>query len=65
MEIRNGKYLDEQDQPTKEFFNIVDELEAKMKHLSEVSYLPDTVDIDKINDFVARVNEKVCSGGFL
>ena len=65
MEIRNGKYLDEQDQPTKEFFNIVDELEAKMKHLSEVSYLPDTVDMNKINDFVARVNERVCSGGFL
>lgn len=65
MEIRNGKYLDEQDQPTKEFFNIVDELEVKMKHLSEVSYLPDTVDMDKINDFVARVNERVCSGGFL
>ena len=65
MEIRNGRYLDGQDQPTKEFFNIVDELEAKMKHLSEVSYLPDTVDVDKINDFVARVNERVCSGGFL
>jgi hypothetical protein len=59
MSIRAGKYLDGQDQPTKEFFEIVDEYEAKLDRLKETTTLPDKPDFKKINEFVASVNERI------
>jgi hypothetical protein len=59
MSIRDGKYLDGQDQPTKEFFEIVDEYEAKLDRLKETTTLPDKPDFKKINEFVASVNERI------
>lgn len=60
MSIRAGKYLDEQRQPTSEFYKIVDELEKKLELLSAKTDLPEKVDMRKINDFVMSVNEKIC-----
>ena len=40
MDIRNGKYTDENNQMTDEFFKIVDELEQKMNDAAEKSSLP-------------------------
>ena len=60
MSIRAGKYLDEQRQPTPEFYKIVDELEKKLELLSAKTDLPEKVDMKKINDFVMSVNEKIC-----
>lgn len=60
MSIRAGKYLDEQRQPTPEFYKIVDELEKKLELLSAKTDLPEKVDMRKINDFVMSVNEKIC-----
>jgi predicted nucleotidyltransferase len=59
MDIRNGKYLDENRQPTQEFYKIVDDMEKKLDYLKEHTGLPDTVDREKIDDFVASVNERV------
>jgi hypothetical protein len=61
ISIRNGYYLDENNQPTKEFYKIVDELEDKLNILSKRTELPDVVDMKKVNDFVAEVNEKICN----
>lgn len=61
MSIRNGAYLDENNQPIKEFYKIIDEFENKLNYLSQHTDLPDKVDLDKINDFVAKVNETICS----
>lgn len=63
MDIRNGKYLDENRQPTKEFYDIVDEYENRLDKLNKTTDLPDTVDMNKVMDFVAKVNEMVISGG--
>lgn len=60
MSIRAGEYLDEQRQPTPEFYKIVDELEKKLELLSVKTDLPEKVDMRKINDFVMSVNEKIC-----
>ena len=60
MSIRAGKYLDEQRQPTPEFYKIVDELEKKLELLSVKTDLPEKVDMRKNNDFVMSVNEKIC-----
>ena len=62
MEIRNGKYLDENRQPIPEFFDIVDELKAKLDIAKQTTDLPDNPDYKKINEFVASVNERIVRG---
>lgn len=59
MSIRNGKYLDDNRQPTPEFFDIVDDLEAKFDKAKQITDLPDSPDYKKINKFVMSVNERV------
>ena len=43
MSIRNGCYLDDNRQPTKEFYDIVDEYERKLDYLKTHTDLPDDV----------------------
>lgn len=62
MDIRAGKYLDDNRQPTSEFFDIVDELEAKLDAAKETTNLPDNPDYNKINKFVMSVNERIVKG---
>lgn len=59
MDIRNGKYLDDNRQPTKEFYEIVDEYENKMNHLKEHCDLPDNPDYKRINKFLVEVNGNI------
>ena len=56
MDIRNGKYLTEDNQPTKEFYDIVDEMENKLNYLKDHSPLPDNPDYERINDFLYKSN---------
>ena len=64
MDIRNGKYLDDNQQPTKEFYEIVDELEAKLDKLKDTTDLPDTPDMNKVIDLVEEVNGGVVYENF-
>ena len=59
MDIRNGKYLDDDKQPTKEFYEIVDEMENKLEYLKEHSPLPDNPDYKRINKFLYNANLQV------
>ena len=59
MDIRNGKYLDDDKQPTKEFYDIVDEMENKLDYLKDHSPLPDNPDYKRINDFLYDANLEV------
>ena len=63
MSIRNGKYLDENRQPTEEFFEIVDYFEEQLNQAKKHTELPDVPDYKKINEFVMSVNERVVLGG--
>lgn len=65
MSIRDGKYLDKNDQPTKEFFEIVDDLQKRFKAAAENTKLPAQPDYKKINEFLANVNERVVKGEYL
>ena len=56
MDIRNGKYLDDNKQPTKEFYDIVDELNNKLGYWKEHSELPEKPDYKRINTFLRDVN---------
>lgn len=62
MDIRNGKYLDENKQPVPEFFDMVNELEKRMEYAKENTGLPDVPNYKEINEFVVSVNERVVKG---
>lgn len=62
MEIRNGKYLNEHDQPIPEFYEMVDQLEKRLEYDKKNTSLPPKPDYKKINDFVMSVNERVVKG---
>jgi predicted nucleotidyltransferase len=62
MDIRAGKYLDENSQPTAEFMEMVDYFEAEMQKAKETTELPATPDYKKINEFVMSVNERIVRG---
>lgn len=58
MDIRNGKYLDDEDHPIAEFYDIVDELENKLEYWKEHTELPANPDYSRINKFLAEANWK-------
>lgn len=62
MDIRNGKFLDSNDKPIPEFFEMVDEYEKKLEYAKQNTSLPDNPNYKKINEFVASVNERVVRG---
>lgn len=62
MSIRNGAYLDDNRQPTQEFFNIVADFENKLEKAKAITQLPDNPDYKKINEFVMSVNERIIAG---
>lgn len=64
MDIRNGKYLDSNDQPIPEFHEMVDDYEKKLDYAKLNTSLPDSPDYNNINEFVMSVNERVVKGEF-
>lgn len=62
MDIRNEKYLDSNNQPIPEFYEMVNELEKKLDYAKENTSLPDEPDYQAINDFVESVNERIVRG---
>ena len=62
MAIRNGEYLDSNQQPTSEFYEMVDDFEKKLDYAKANTNLPDNPDYNAINEFVASVNERVVRG---
>lgn len=62
MDIRNGKYLDDNDQPIPEFFEMVNDYEKRLDYAKNNTSLPDSPDYKAINDFVESVNERVVKG---
>lgn len=64
MDIRNGKYLDSNDQPIPEFYEMVDDYEKQLDYAKLNTNLPDNPDYKKINEFVMSVNERIVKGEF-
>lgn len=62
MDIRNGKYMDENKQMSSEFFALVKKLETKMNEAFAHTLLPKQPDIKKINEMICIVNEKIVKG---
>lgn len=62
LDIRNGKFLDKESQPTSEFYDMVREYEKRLEYATNNSNLPDKPDYTKINDFLISVNERIVKG---
>lgn len=62
MDIRNGKFLDDDKQPIPEFYEMVNDYEKRLEYAKNNTSLPDKPDYKKINEFVASVNERVVKG---
>lgn len=59
LSIRNGAFLDDNNQPTSDFFDMVNEYEHQLKYAAENTSLPDLPDMDKINELKMEVNEQI------
>lgn len=62
MNIRNGKYLDKNQQPISSFYDLLSELEKRLEYDEKNTSLPETPDYQRINEFRMFVNEKVVTG---
>lgn len=62
MDIRNGKYVTENNQIRSEFFDLVNELEKRLDYAKENTSLPELPDYEKINEFTMSVNERIVRG---
>jgi len=62
MDIRNGKYLDSNNQPVSEFYEMLSEMEKRLEYDKNNTDLPDKPDYEKIKNFTASVNERVVLG---
>lgn len=62
MSIRNGDFIDENKQPIPEFYEMVNDYEKKMEYAKANTSLPEVPDYNKINEFVASVNERIVRG---
>ena len=59
MDIRNGKYLINGITPTKEFMDMIQDYDNKLKKIAEKSPLPANPDITKINTLLYNINQMV------
>jgi predicted nucleotidyltransferase len=64
MDIRNGKYQKEDGTYCKEFFDLVKELESKVKYAVEHTGLGEDPDYRRIEELMVSVNERDVRGDF-
>ena len=59
MSIRNGEFLDHNGQPDAAFYDLLNEYEKKMEDAVRNTSLPDKPDYERVNEFLACVNQRV------
>lgn len=59
MSIRNGAFLDENEQPIPEFMDMVREYEKRLEYAKQNTSLPEAPNQKDIDELVASINEKV------
>lgn len=64
MQIRNNAFLDDNDQPTNEFKDMVEDYRAQMEKAIEQSELPDKPRYKDIKKFQFEINKKIVEGDF-
>lgn len=64
MEIRNGKYVTENNDVVPEFFDIVNDLEARLQDSIKHTSLPDKPDYKKIREITSEINLAVVNSKY-
>lgn len=64
MDIRNGKFIDSNNQPTSDFNDLLNEYGKKFDYAKLNTNLPDSPDYKNISEFVMSVNERVVKRDF-
>ena len=64
MDIRNGKYMDENGNMKPEFYAMVKDIEDKCKKAMETTKLPEKPDMKAIEEWVMSVNKRIINGEF-
>lgn len=59
MDIRTGKYQKEDKTFCKEFYEILEDYEKRLEKAAKETQLPEEPDMEKVQEFVMQVNEKV------
>lgn len=59
MSIRNGAFLQDDNQPIPEFFEMVDELEKRLEEDSKHTDLPEEPQRKEIEELICTINEKI------
>ena len=62
MDIRNGKFLDNNSQPTTEFYDLIAEYEKRLQYAADNTSLPDKPNFKVIDEFLMSINERVVCG---
>lgn len=62
MDIRNGKYLNENGTPNSAFFDIFHDYEKKFEYAKTQTTLPDKPDYKRINELRMSINEMIVNG---
>lgn len=62
LEVRQGKFMKEDGTYDSSFYDFRNELEKRFKYAAENTSLPEKADMNRIEDFVYSVNEKVIRG---
>lgn len=64
MSIRRGDFLDANQQPLPEFYELLDSLTKRFEYDKANTSLPDMVDMTRVHDFVASINERIVRGDY-
>lgn len=59
MSVRNGDFLDKNNQPIPEFFELVKEYEDKLEYAKKYTELPDIPNYEKVNELMSYINEQI------
>lgn len=62
MSIRNGAFLDDNNQPLPSFYELVNDLEADLEYWKAHTALPDSPDMNAVNALHYQINSQVCEG---
>lgn len=62
MNIRNGKYLDDNSQPIPEFYEMIKDYEKRLQYAADNSSLPEKPNFKAIDEFLMSINERVVLG---
>ena len=62
MKIRNGHYIDDNEQPIPEFYTLVDSLEDKLQKLAKQTTLPDEPDYESVDKWLVSVHKDIVIG---